>query len=341
MNKSNTDEKQLESLSALIDNHWYDDDEVAAEVLASLQGQKQSNQYLREKFERYHLVRDVMHNEVSNADLSGFSARVAAAIADEPAIVSPAGMPRKEETIVPVSGSYVETIDGSADAASVTSAQVQSTVALDEQVSPVHSLADARRAKAESKADFKSDPETRKSGGFWSGRVGAGVGGFAVAASAAMVALLGYNLLEQQNAAPDAANANQVAINAEQTPGIDSGVSTVANTSNDATATLNILAQTGNAQTVLPVSDQQALQQLQNSSAANANLQFVSNTSTYWVKEGEARNPVLEKRLNHLLSQHIESSPTAGRLGGMLPYSRLAGYDTTQSSSVVETPADQ
>ncbi len=314
MNKNKFDDQQLESLSALIDNHWYDDDEIAADVLANLQSPKQSSQHLRDKFERYHLVRDVMHKEVSNADLSGFSARVSAAIADEPAIVSPAGMNRKE-SLQPVT--YAESIDETG----VTATEAAS----DDAVSQVRSLDDARREKAEN--------ESRKSSGFWSGRVGAGVGGFAVAASAAMVALLGYNLLEQQNATPDAA-ANRVAVNAEQTPGNTNGT----------TASLNNLAQTGNAQTVLPVTDQQVLQQLQNSSAANVNLEFVSNTSTYWVKEGDAnqeRNPALEQRLNMFFGQHIESSPTSGRLGGMLPYSRLAGYDTPQSSSAVEAPADQ
>ena len=302
MNKNPSNEQQLESLSALLDNHWYDDDEIASDVLVNLQKQSASNQQLRQKFERYNLIRDVMHNEVSSVDLTGFSDRVSAAIANEPAIVSPAGMSRSSQG-VGTSENYVE------------------STALPQSASGVASLDKAREIKAEK--------ESHNSGGFWSGRVGAGVGGFAVAASVAMVALLGYNLFEQQN--PDGfSGGNEVATNTVQAPGSEANLAT--------------LAQNGEAQTVLPVGGQQALDQLQNATAGNANIQFVSNTSTYWVKEGDenqARNPALEKRLNQFLGQHIENSPTSGRLGGMVPYSRLAGYDTTSPGNDANTQADQ
>jgi len=44
--------------------------------------------------------------------------------------------------------------------------------------------------------------------------------------------------------------------------------------------------------------------------------------------------------LNKLLSRHIESSPTA-RMGGILPYSRIVGYDSTeqQKEETIDTLA--
>lgn len=56
-------------------------------------------------------------------------------------------------------------------------------------------------------------------------------------------------------------------------------------------------------------------------------VEYVSNNGTYWVTPEAKRSADAEKRLNMLLSTHIESSPTAERTG-MLPYSRLVGYDT-------------
>ena len=56
-------------------------------------------------------------------------------------------------------------------------------------------------------------------------------------------------------------------------------------------------------------------------------VELVANTGAYWSAPGEAvRRASSEARLNMFLSQHIESSPTAER-EGMLPYSRLVGYD--------------
>jgi len=61
-------------------------------------------------------------------------------------------------------------------------------------------------------------------------------------------------------------------------------------------------------------------------------VELVSNRGTYWVTTEEKRNLSSEQRLNMLLSEHIERSPTAERTG-LLPYSRLVGYDSV--------PADQ
>jgi len=64
-------------------------------------------------------------------------------------------------------------------------------------------------------------------------------------------------------------------------------------------------------------------------------LEYVSNKGTYWVTPEAERSPETESRLNALLSAHIERSPTAER-SGMLPYSRLVGYDSVDSDEVAE-----
>lgn len=56
-------------------------------------------------------------------------------------------------------------------------------------------------------------------------------------------------------------------------------------------------------------------------------VEYVSNKGTFWVTPTAKRNAEAERRLNMMLSAHIERSPTAER-SGMLPYSRLVGYDS-------------
>jgi sigma-E factor negative regulatory protein RseA len=55
-------------------------------------------------------------------------------------------------------------------------------------------------------------------------------------------------------------------------------------------------------------------------------VEYVANRGAYWVTPQSTREAAIEERLNMFLSQHIENSPTADRQG-MLPYSRLVGYD--------------
>ena len=59
-------------------------------------------------------------------------------------------------------------------------------------------------------------------------------------------------------------------------------------------------------------------------------VELVANKGSYWVTPTAERNATAEKRLNMMLSAHIERSPTAER-SGMLPYSRLVGYDSVTS----------
>lgn len=63
------------------------------------------------------------------------------------------------------------------------------------------------------------------------------------------------------------------------------------------------------------------------STTNNANFKRVNNTGTYWVVDDEkVRDSELEAHLNSYLSDHIEFA-TMRNVGGMLPYSKLVGYD--------------
>lgn len=57
-------------------------------------------------------------------------------------------------------------------------------------------------------------------------------------------------------------------------------------------------------------------------------IRLVGHGGTYWVDSDNTQlAEASQSRLNRLLSQHIESSPT-NAMQGLLPYSRLVGFDT-------------
>jgi sigma-E factor negative regulatory protein RseA len=63
---------------------------------------------------------------------------------------------------------------------------------------------------------------------------------------------------------------------------------------------------------------------------AGAGAQLVSSSGTHWSMPAEAeRDAELEQRLNMYLSDHMEQAPING-VQGVLPYSRLVGYDTAK-----------
>jgi len=55
-------------------------------------------------------------------------------------------------------------------------------------------------------------------------------------------------------------------------------------------------------------------------------VELVGNTGSYWVSPQTSERVDNDQRLNMFLSQHLENSPTASR-EGLLSYSRLVGYD--------------
>ena len=56
-------------------------------------------------------------------------------------------------------------------------------------------------------------------------------------------------------------------------------------------------------------------------------VQLVSNRGVYWASGQDGQRVSAEQRLNQLLGDHIEHSP-AGNWNGVLPYSRVVGYDS-------------
>ncbi len=62
--------------------------------------------------------------------------------------------------------------------------------------------------------------------------------------------------------------------------------------------------------------------------AQQAPVDLVAHRGSFWVS-GSGQRSAAEERFNMLLSDHIEHSP-ASDWSGMLPYSRLVGYDSSE-----------
>lgn len=70
-----------------------------------------------------------------------------------------------------------------------------------------------------------------------------------------------------------------------------------------------------------------AVQNLPAVAGQSPQVQLVSNQGVYWSSGQDGQRASAEQRLNQLLGDHIEYSP-GGDWNGMLPYSRLVGYDS-------------
>ena len=208
-------------------------------------------------WERYHLIRDVMRNEPV-APATTLCDRISAAIADEPTYSNVHSI--GASSITPAELSNVES------SASVSGAD--STLAASTSAVPIRS--------GGMRTAFK---------------------GFALAASVALVTVLGLSVW-QGGALP---GAGQIA---SQNLVTKTGVATNSVISDDATEVF--------------------FQQLTGSRLPE--VDFVSNTASYWVSPETTERSPSENRLNLFLSQHIEQSPTADHQG-MFPYSRLVGYE--------------
>lgn len=255
-------------LSQLMDGEWHGLDR--AECVASLC----ADETLRSKWARYHIIRDAMNNEPVQADMALVS-RICSAIDEEPAYTN----------ITPFSASGVSAVhNGSMDPADRSTTAHEDVASIDtiEADVPVVSVSQVQ-------VDASGTQSVHRPS--W---VNTGIAGFALAASVALVTVVGVNVFDQQAAAPD------VSVVADNTAGVV-----------EAQAITGIEAQPSSQgdSAVLPVVD------------------FVANTNTgsFWVSPDSSMRVSDEERLNMMLSQHIENSPTAGR-EGLLPYSRLVGY---------------
>ena len=115
--------------------------------------------------------------------------------------------------------------------------------------------------------------------------------GFAIAASVAMVSVLGLNNLF---------------------PVPESAVGPVASTTTNNTST-------------------ELAEALLVSPTAKVRRVSLDSDGTYWELQrvDQRRNPAVEKRLNMFMLDHMESS-VSSNLQGMLPFSRLVSYDTAE-----------
>lgn len=133
-----------------------------------------------------------------------------------------------------------------------------------------------------------------------------GVAGFAMVASAALVTVVGLDVWQSPAGSvspPDSAQMAQAVVEASDVAAAGGSI--------DSESLVDV------AEVAQPLT------------AAGENLpevEFVANRGTHWVTSQPQRQADTERRLNLFLSQHIENSPTADRTG-MLPYSRLVGYD--------------
>ena len=283
-------------LSQLMDGEWHKLDR--SECVASLC----ADASLRSKWARYHMIRDVMKNEPVQADLALVS-RICSAVDREPAYTnitpfSAAGKGARLDT--PVSEDSPVTMEESGASADAVGSTDDNEAAISAPAQPLS------RSQAEAEAE-RSDAVRKRS---WANT---GVAGFALAASVALITVVGVNVFEQQSSSgvPVVGNAPEAGV-ADLSTSVAQTQQTNATTSgSDAIQTPQVGA-VDDSIAVLPVVD------------------FVANTSgAYWVSPESSMRVSDEERLNMMLSDHIENSPTASR-EGLLPYSRLVGYRTLE-----------
>ena len=277
-----------QKLSQLMDGEWHALDR--AQCVASLC----ADESLRNKWARYHMIRDVMKNEPVQSDLALVS-RICSAIDQEPAYtnITPFNAARSGSVVTDDSPSAVDEVNVPVSALdSVDAAQAETST-----VSVSELQADGKRTEAVRKSSWKKT----------------GVAGFALAASVALVTLVGVNVFEQQPA-PDAS----VVANNTQSTTVAAPVTSVAQVllSNEANPGTSVAEATQTSQTGA----------VQSNNAVLPVVDFVANTTgSHWVSPESSMAVSDEERLNMMLSGHIENSPTAGRKG-LLPYSSLVGY---------------
>ncbi len=287
---NNTTQSMAERLSALMDGTSVDGTSVDD---ATGNGQTSDHsclehmcksQELKSQLGRYHLIRDVIQDDYRSPLSADFASNLSKAIAAEPAL-----------DCTPISAELTG----------------QNLNTESQKSSNVVSLADRKQAQDEA-AQTAADSDASQTAAPASGWRRATTG-FAIAASVAMISLVGLNTLQNS----DSSNGNQTAQNATQIPAVQQSAESAGSV---------ILAE----QPVLVVP------------AGENQLEFVSNTGTFWVNSdatsGSGMSSAGEQRLNMFLSEHIEHSPTS-EVRGMIPYSRLAGYDAVRPSA--EAGAEQ
>ena len=244
---------------------------------------------LRAKWSRYHLARDVMRREVSVGAAVSLAERVRARLADEPAHSNVTAIFEASDA-----GRANPSSGGTTESVAAASGVVSSGGTRSGEISPgTDALADTGPSRR-SAAMAASPGGTPK----WRGVLG----GAALAASVALATVFGLDAW--RGGAPDGEGAGGAVGSAFDVAALP------ASPPADAAA-----ARDGFSRQIAGV--------------PLPEVELVANTGTgaYWTVAGaEPRRADSEARLNLFLSQHIEHSPAAEHQG-MLPYSRLVGYD--------------
>lgn len=264
------DQFDAQKLSQLMDGEWHE--LKPSDCIVNICG----NEQLRGKWERYHLIRDALNNEPISVDKS-LALRINDAIDREPAYsnITPfSGAPGSRQSPVPVER-----------------AVEAETPALTEQPTP----------GSESESTGRIAVVERRGVSLFN----TGLTGFALAASVALVTVVGLNLFYD----PAEMNVGAVAENVS-TQGADS---VTVNTEAVAVAT----PRSGEGSNAFST---------QGADATLPEVEFVSNSGGFWVSKDSEQRVGDEQRLNMMLSRHLDNSPTSSR-EGLLPYSRLVGYE--------------
>lgn len=263
----------VQKVCQLMDGEWHELNQSECVVKLC------ADEKLREKWERYHLIRDAINAESVQVDQT-LASRISAAIEAEPAY----------SNITPFAAS---------DNAQVSQQSVDSEQAQSPNDQPGSLPTDVQ--DVEPQTAHNSQVMTNRKSLF-----NTGLSGFALAASVALLTIFGMNLFDRQ--VTTGSSASQIADNASQDD-----------------VTIGTVVTQGTAIADLSDSGTDAFSQ-QIDGAPLPVGEFVANSSTYWVSPDSAERVADEQRLNMMLSRHLDNSPTSGR-SGLLPYSRLVGYD--------------
>lgn len=165
-----------------------------------------------------------------------------------------------------------------------------------------HTEADAQSAQPASVQSHAGQTTTNKARSRW----GLGAAGLGVAASAALATVIGLDYFQNTGSAvaPNVVVAGSPNLTSPSGTGAIMGASAGVNS---VSASVTGLGGIGNQQ---------------------APVDLVSNRGSFWLSGQSGQRVGAEMRLNQLLGDHIEHSPNAD-WRGMLPYSRLVGYDAS------------
>lgn len=302
-------------LSQLMDGEWHgiDPARCVAAVCA--------DERLKADWARWHAVRHALRGEGALAGSPSLAARIGAAVAEEPAYTNVTPWPLVPGRV--------------ADLAAEPAASPGARVGLPAGFAPPGDVAAAPIVDA-------------GTGGHRGARVSRlGLTGFALAASAALVTVVGLNAWQGggTGAPPvaggtsdasfaatggDAVGTGDAPVAASRTGPVDVAAGGVAGgpsggpSGGHATPSVAGLRIADALAPRSPAPSLPVVELVSNPDPAGA--------GSYWVAEDAGiRRGAAEARLNAFLSRHIESAPTAAQQG-LLPYSRLVGYDQPRAA---------